>query len=216
MSSTGSLSGANKKKSTKDVQEEITNLYNNIRLFEKGTKLFSGNFFILLYFLPKLIILSYFTSHHVPISLIILFTFDKILNSSFDPPKFVNIIKFRNQILLNYSLHLCFPDADETQVLLSKHILKTLCTDVTNILFNFLAGDLMMSAENPSTISSEVRQLPITLKPVHMGYFYIFVMLSQVRVKILSKLPEETRGPLLKLHSCLNSKVSFHLLTSTS
>ena len=43
MSSTSSPSGANKKKSTKDVQEEITNLYNNIRLFEKGTKLFSGN-----------------------------------------------------------------------------------------------------------------------------------------------------------------------------
>uniref|UniRef100_H3CIG1 E3 UFM1-protein ligase 1 n=1 Tax=Tetraodon nigroviridis TaxID=99883 RepID=H3CIG1_TETNG len=122
MSSTGSLSGANKKKSTKDVQEEITNLYNNIRLFEKGTKLFS--------------------------------------------------------------------DADETQVLLSKHILKTLCTDVTNILFNFLAGDLMMSAENPSTISSEVR------------------------VKILSKLPEETRGPLLKLHSCLNSKTTEDFLSN--
>ncbi|CAF93798.1 unnamed protein product, partial [Tetraodon nigroviridis] len=120
MSSTGSLSGANKKKSTKDVQEEITNLYNNIRLFEKGTKLFS----------------------------------------------------------------------DETQVLLSKHILKTLCTDVTNILFNFLAGDLMMSAENPSTISSEVR------------------------VKILSKLPEETRGPLLKLHSCLNSKTTEDFLSN--
>lgn len=26
----------------KDLQEEITNLFNNIRLFEKGNKLFSG------------------------------------------------------------------------------------------------------------------------------------------------------------------------------
>lgn len=42
MSSTSSPSGANKKKSMKDLQEEITNLYNNIRLFEKGTKFFSG------------------------------------------------------------------------------------------------------------------------------------------------------------------------------
>lgn len=43
MSSTSSPSGANKKKkSVKDLQEEITNLYNNIRLFEKGTKFFSG------------------------------------------------------------------------------------------------------------------------------------------------------------------------------
>ena len=45
MSSTSSHSGANKKKSMKDLQEEITNLYNNIRLFEKGTKFFSGKSF---------------------------------------------------------------------------------------------------------------------------------------------------------------------------
>uniref|UniRef100_A0A671UBT1 E3 UFM1-protein ligase 1 n=1 Tax=Sparus aurata TaxID=8175 RepID=A0A671UBT1_SPAAU len=85
MSSTSSPSGANKKKSMKDLQEEITNLYNNIRLFEKGTKFFS----------------------------------------------------------------------DETQVNIAKHVLKTLCTDVTNILVNFLAADLMMSVENPSNISNE-------------------------------------------------------------
>lgn len=42
MSSSSSPSGANRKKSMKDLQEEITNLYNNIRLFEKGTKFFSG------------------------------------------------------------------------------------------------------------------------------------------------------------------------------
>uniref|UniRef100_A0A3P8RQ89 E3 UFM1-protein ligase 1 n=1 Tax=Amphiprion percula TaxID=161767 RepID=A0A3P8RQ89_AMPPE len=85
MSSTSSPSGANKKKSMKDLQEEITNLYNNIRLFEKGTKFFS----------------------------------------------------------------------DETQTNIAKHVLKTLCTDVTNILVNFLAADLMMSVENPSTITNE-------------------------------------------------------------
>lgn len=48
MSSTSSPSRANKKKSTKDLQEEITNLYNNICLFEKGTKLFSGNSYMFL------------------------------------------------------------------------------------------------------------------------------------------------------------------------
>ncbi|TNM94634.1 hypothetical protein fugu_017393 [Takifugu bimaculatus] len=120
MSSTSTPSRANKKKSTKDLQEEITNLYNNIRLFDKGTKLFS----------------------------------------------------------------------EEIQVLISKHILKTLCTDVTNILFNFLAGDMMMSVENPNTISSEVR------------------------VKILSKLPEDTRGPLMKLHNCLNGRTTEDFLTN--
>lgn len=44
MSSSSSPSGANKKKSMRELQEEITNLYNNIRLFEKGAKFFSGTF----------------------------------------------------------------------------------------------------------------------------------------------------------------------------
>lgn len=45
MSSSSSSSGANKKKSMKEVQEEVANLYNNIRLFEKGIKFFSGESF---------------------------------------------------------------------------------------------------------------------------------------------------------------------------
>lgn len=49
-----------------------------------------------------------------------------------------------------------FFSSDETQVHIIKHVLKTLCSDVTNILVNFLAADLMMSVENPSTITSEV------------------------------------------------------------
>lgn len=118
--SSSSPSGANKKKSMKELQEEITNLYNNIRLFEKGTKFFS----------------------------------------------------------------------DETQANIAKHVLKTVCTDVTNILVNFLAADLMMSVENPSTISNEVR------------------------VKILGKLSEETKGPLMKLHNCLNGKTIEDFLTN--
>ncbi|XP_075872525.1 E3 UFM1-protein ligase 1 [Nelusetta ayraudi] len=120
MSSSSSPSGANKKKSMKELQEEVANLYNNIRLFEKGIKFFS----------------------------------------------------------------------DETQVHIAKHVLKTLCTDVTNILLNFLAADLMMSVENPAAISSEVR------------------------VKILAKLSEETKGPLMKLHSCLNGKTIEDFLTN--
>ncbi|XP_040921074.1 E3 UFM1-protein ligase 1 [Toxotes jaculatrix] len=120
MSSTSSPSGANKKRSMKELQEEITNLYNNIRLFEKSTKFFS----------------------------------------------------------------------DETQVHIAKHVLKTVCTDVANILVNFLAADLMMSVENPSSITNEVR------------------------VKILGKLSEETKGPLMKLHNCLNGKNIEDFLTN--
>ncbi|NXJ09428.1 UFL1 ligase, partial [Odontophorus gujanensis] len=110
--SSTSSSGASRRQTMKDLQEEFSNLYNNIRLFEKGTK--------------------YFT--------------------------------------------------DETQSNLAKHLLKTVCTDITNLIFNFLASDSMMTTENYSTITSEVR------------------------TKILSKLPEGTKGPLTKLHTSLNGK----------
>uniref|UniRef100_A0A8C0GI35 E3 UFM1-protein ligase 1 n=1 Tax=Chelonoidis abingdonii TaxID=106734 RepID=A0A8C0GI35_CHEAB len=112
VSSTSSLSGASRRQTIKDLQEEVSNLYNNIRLFEKGTKHFT----------------------------------------------------------------------DETQTNLAKHMLKTVCTDITNLIFNFLATDLMMASEDCTAITSEVRK------------------------KILGKLPEETRVPLTKLHTSLNGK----------
>ncbi|XP_023373997.1 E3 UFM1-protein ligase 1 [Otolemur garnettii] len=111
MSST-SASGTGRKRTIKDLQEEVSNLYNNIRLFEKGMKFF----------------------------------------------------------------------ADDTQAALTKHLLKTVCTDITNLIFNFLASDLMMAVDDPAAISSEVRK------------------------KILSKLSEETKVSLTKLHNSLNEK----------
>ncbi|XP_067150070.1 E3 UFM1-protein ligase 1 [Apteryx mantelli] len=111
-SSTSSSSGASRRQTMKDMQEEFSNLYNNIRLFEKGTKHFT----------------------------------------------------------------------DETQTNLAKHLLRTVCTDITNLVFNFLASDSMMTTENSSAITSEVR------------------------TKILGKLPEDTKGPLTKLHTSLNGK----------
>ncbi|XP_056422121.1 E3 UFM1-protein ligase 1 [Hyla sarda] len=112
MSSTSSSSGASRKQTMKDFQEEVSSLYNNIRLFEKGIKLFT----------------------------------------------------------------------DETQSNLAKHLLKTVCTDITNLIFNFLAGDIMMAVEDYSTITSEVRK------------------------KMLNKFQEETKGPLTKLNSSLAGK----------
>ncbi|XP_036105119.1 E3 UFM1-protein ligase 1 isoform X1 [Molossus molossus] len=111
MSST-SASGTGRKRTIKDLQEEVSNLYNNIRLFEKGMKFFT----------------------------------------------------------------------DDTQTALTRHLLKTVCTDVTNLIFNFLASDLMMAVDDPAAITSEVRK------------------------KILSKLSEETKVALTKLHSSLNEK----------
>ncbi|XP_062889160.1 E3 UFM1-protein ligase 1 [Mobula hypostoma] len=111
-STASSTSGASRKKTVKELQEEVSQFHNNIKLFEKGAKLFT----------------------------------------------------------------------DDTQVQLEKHLLKTISTDICNLLFNFVAGDLMMAVENYTSITSELR------------------------LKILAKLPEETRGPLLKLHNSLNGK----------
>lgn len=110
--SSTSASGTGRKRTIKDLQEEVSNLYNNIRLFEKGMKFFT----------------------------------------------------------------------DDTQAALTKHLLKTVCTDITNIIFNFLASDLMMAVDDPTSITSEVRK------------------------KILTKLSEETKIALTKLHSSLNEK----------
>ncbi|XP_063168021.1 E3 UFM1-protein ligase 1 [Candoia aspera] len=110
--SSTSNSGASRKRTIKDLQEEVSNLYNNIRLFEKGAKHFT----------------------------------------------------------------------DETQNNITKHMLKTVCTDITNLIFNFLAADVMMAADDYTAITTEMRK------------------------KILSILSEETRGPLTKLHISLNGK----------
>ncbi|XP_043921700.1 E3 UFM1-protein ligase 1 isoform X2 [Protopterus annectens] len=112
MSSTSSSSGSSRKQTVKDLKEEVSNIYNSIRLFEKGLKFF----------------------------------------------------------------------ADDTQVNLARHLLRTVCTDATNLIFNFLAADLMLAVEDHSTITNEVRN------------------------KILSMLPEETKSPLTKLNSSLNGK----------
>ncbi|XP_057209113.1 E3 UFM1-protein ligase 1 isoform X2 [Triplophysa rosa] len=116
-SSTGT--GGRQKKNMKELQEEVTNLYNNIRLFEKGTKLFS----------------------------------------------------------------------DEVQTNIARHALKTVCTDVTNVLLNFVAAEHIPS-DSPTAITSEVR------------------------LKILAKLSDEVKGPLIKLHNSLNGKSFEDFLSS--
>ncbi|KAH0521727.1 E3 UFM1-protein ligase 1 [Microtus ochrogaster] len=78
--------------------------------------------------------------------------------------------------------------ADDTQTALTKHLLKTVCTDITNLMFNFLASDLMMAVEDPAAITSDIRK------------------------KILSKLTEETKVALTKLHNSLNDKDQHALL----
>ncbi|XP_078504358.1 E3 UFM1-protein ligase 1 [Lissotriton helveticus] len=119
MSTTSNSSGSSRKQSMREFQEEVSNLYTNIRLFEKGAKLFS----------------------------------------------------------------------DETQSTLAKHMLKTVCTDITNLIFNFLAGDYMMAVDDYTSFPSEARK------------------------KLLGKVQEETKMPLSKLHMSLNGKSLEDFLT---
>lgn len=37
-------------------------------------------------------------------------------------------------------------------------MLRTVCTDITNLIFNFLAADVMMAADDYTTITIEVQQ----------------------------------------------------------
>uniref|UniRef100_A0A8C9W2M6 E3 UFM1-protein ligase 1 n=1 Tax=Scleropages formosus TaxID=113540 RepID=A0A8C9W2M6_SCLFO len=96
LSSSSMSSGASRKQSVKELQEEITNLYNNIRLFEKGAKFFS----------------------------------------------------------------------DETHANIAKHVLRTICTDVTNILLNFVAAEFMTAVDSPRSITNEsIEDFLIYLEP---------------------------------------------------
>ncbi|XP_053143535.1 E3 UFM1-protein ligase 1 isoform X1 [Hemicordylus capensis] len=196
MSSTSTSSGASRKRTIKDLQEEVSNLYNNIRLFEKGAKHFT----------------------------------------------------------------------DETQTNIAKHMLKTVCTNITNLIFNFLAADVMMAAEDYTAITTEhtggknmifvpkgkgqsgfpkATRVPRSPTPHASGPAasklpglnaneaamsfppsgcktcskaaqhasgsgmkadLVESSEAEMRKKILSMLPEETRGPLSKLHISLNDK----------
>ncbi|KAG2467744.1 E3 UFM1-protein ligase 1 [Polypterus senegalus] len=111
-SSASSSSGSSRKQTVKDLQEEINILYNNIRLFERGKKLFP----------------------------------------------------------------------EDSQISIAKYVLKTVCTDAANLLFNVLATDLMMAVESASCLTPEMR------------------------LKILGKLPEETKQSMTKLNNSLNGK----------
>uniref|UniRef100_A0A9J7Z9J5 E3 UFM1-protein ligase 1 n=2 Tax=Cyprinus carpio TaxID=7962 RepID=A0A9J7Z9J5_CYPCA len=84
LSTSSAGAGGSRKKNMKDLQEEINNLYNNIRLFEKGTKLFS----------------------------------------------------------------------DETQAAIARHVLKTVCMDVTNVLLSLVAAE-HMSSDSLTAVTSE-------------------------------------------------------------
>ncbi|XP_060085103.1 E3 UFM1-protein ligase 1-like [Ylistrum balloti] len=112
LSQSGSLSGASRKKTHGDLQEKLSGLWTNCKLFEKGIILFQ----------------------------------------------------------------------DEGQTQLIKHILKTLCSDIANMVVNTLAIDHMVSVQDESEITPEVR------------------------AKIISQLPDSIQPQLVKFHASLSGK----------
>ncbi|XP_064629084.1 E3 UFM1-protein ligase 1-like [Lineus longissimus] len=70
---------------------------------------------------------------------------------------------------------------EDTQGHLSRHLLKTICSDITNQCFCAVAVEHMMSMADESQMNPETR------------------------VKLLAKLPEDVKGPFSKLHTSLNS-----------
>uniref|UniRef100_A0A131YWZ4 E3 UFM1-protein ligase 1 homolog n=1 Tax=Rhipicephalus appendiculatus TaxID=34631 RepID=A0A131YWZ4_RHIAP len=74
------------------------------------------------------------------------------------------------------------PAAEELQSQLAKHLLKTLCSDLTNLVVSYLAAEHAKEADTPASMAPEVRQ------------------------KLIQKLPADVKGPVLKLHQSLSAK----------
>ncbi|XP_074653145.1 E3 UFM1-protein ligase 1-like isoform X2 [Tubulanus polymorphus] len=70
----------------------------------------------------------------------------------------------------------------ELQIQLSKHLLKTISTDITNLIFGAVATDKMMSLGDDAEMTTEAR------------------------VRLLSKLPDDVKVSLTKLHTSLNKE----------
>ncbi|KAJ8026429.1 E3 UFM1-protein ligase 1 [Holothuria leucospilota] len=74
-----------------------------------------------------------------------------------------------------------FKDEDVVSQL-NKYLLKTLCTEITNCIFNTIATEQMMAQTESTDLTAEMR------------------------AKILSKLSEDDRAPFAKLNSAINGK----------
>jgi hypothetical protein len=74
--------------------------------------------------------------------------------------------------------------SDDLQLILSKHLLKTICTDIVNLVFKIFSTDCCLPSSDGTDFTLEMR------------------------AKILSMLPEnEVKKILTKLHNSLNGKV---------
>ncbi|CAN7982449.1 unnamed protein product [Ixodes pacificus] len=76
--------------------------------------------------------------------------------------------------------------ADDLQSVLGKHLLKTLCSDFTNLVVGYLAMEQGAAKE---------ADVPPNMAP-------------EVRLKWIQKLPADIKGPVLKLHQSLSAKTT--------
>ena len=51
----------------------------------------------------------------------------------------------------------CLPSLDDVQAQLSRHLLRTACTDIVNLTVNLLAADHMLAVNDESALTPEVR-----------------------------------------------------------
>ncbi|XP_066028576.1 E3 UFM1-protein ligase 1 homolog [Pocillopora verrucosa] len=74
--------------------------------------------------------------------------------------------------------------SDDVQVQLSRHLLRTVCTDIVNQAVGLLAADHMITINDESTLTPEDR------------------------LKVISKFPDKVKAEVAKLNSSLNGKVT--------
>lgn len=114
LSSTSTSPSAGKRRHTaKELQEEINNMYANVRALERGTKHFSG---------------TYYT-----------YNVQMVMEQSRNP-----------------NINCVCVCVDDVQLHMVKHILKSVCSDLTNAMINFLSDDHKTTIDNPSSITAEV------------------------------------------------------------
>ena len=71
----------------------------------------------------------------------------------------------------------------DTQLQLSKHLLKTVCTDLVNLIFNVVAADHMMSVNDESQITQDVIIFP---RSFHRNTIELYVQCDCCRCALKS------------------------------
>ena len=102
--------------------------------------------------------------------------------------------------------------SDETQTNLVRHLLRTVCTDITNIVLNSIATDHMLSIADESQFTNEVIYIPdvvhLLYKTNHIYYIFSEVLLLrplEIKTTLTIKTTETT---------CFSTKMNFLMQVS--